>query len=258
MKKFLKILLMMMAISLMAVGCAKKDSYCDKDFLKAMAQGLDARWNIQEVEFETGSEEHYNQYTKYVDAELSKVKKYKDEKFKDSKLQELAIQYINQLKEQKKALEYLTTDYDKYDKLWGKAYDERSKLIVEINKKYKLDVSDKNKKTLQEMKVNSEKVISEEELQKTLEEMFGKAKLKKVSDDYGWCEYKMILNNATKTKFKDFSVNVKLLDKDDVVVETLYDSTQNWEPNSKVQFTFSTDKKFSKYKFEYSYDVDEQ
>ena len=102
MKKELKILMMILTISLMIVGCSKKDSYCDKDFLKAMAQGLDARWNIQDVQFETGSEEHYNQYTKYVDAELSKVKKYKDEKFKDSKLQELAIQYINQLKEQKR------------------------------------------------------------------------------------------------------------------------------------------------------------
>lgn len=257
MKKELKILMMILTISLMIVGCSKKDSYCDKDFLKAMAQGLDARWNIQDVQFETGSEEHYNQYTKYVDAELSKVKKYKDEKFKDSKLQELAIQYINQLKEQKRALKYLTTDYDKYGKIWEKAYNERSKLIVEINKKYKLDVSEKNKKMLQEMKVNSEKVISEEEMKKTLEDTFAKAKMKKVSDDYGWCEYKTIVNNKTKTKFKDFSVNVKLLNKNGVVVETLYDSTQNWEPNSKVQFTFSTDKKFNKYKFEYSYYIEE-
>ena len=81
--------------------------------------------------------------------------------------------------------------------------------------------------------------------------------MKKVSDDYGWCEYRTIVKNTTKTKFKDFSVNVKLFNKDGVVVETLSDSTQNWEPNSKVQFTFSTDKKFNKYKFEYSYYVEE-
>lgn len=257
MKKGLKILLMMMAISLIAVGCSKKDSYCDKDFLKAMAQGLDARWNIQDVEFVNGSEEHYNHYMKSVETELDKIENYKDKKFKDSKLQELAIKYINQLKEQKKALKYLTTDYNKYEKLWGQAYNERSKLIVEINKKYKLDVSKEHKKTLQEMKVNSEKVISEEEMKKTLEDTFTKAKMKKVSDDYGWCEYRTIVKNTTKTKFKDFSVNVKLFNKDGVVVETLSDSTQNWEPNSKVQFTFSTDKKFNKYKFEYSYYVEE-
>lgn len=111
-----------------------------------------------------------------MNQELDNLKKYTNKKFKDSKLQELAIKYINQLKAQKSALKYMTVNYDKYNDLWSKAYDERSKLIIEIDEKYHLDISDNNKKVFEEMKTNSKEVLEKEETENEISKMVKSAK----------------------------------------------------------------------------------
>lgn len=147
-------ILSIMAIVICGCGSTKQaeksteETYADKDFMKDLAAGLEARWSIEEPEYTEGDDTHKDYYTKLVDAEYDKVSPYLDKKFKDSTLQQKAINYINMIKQQKEALKYLQVNYDKYDKLWGEAYDERSKLIVDFIDNYGLTVSDKYKSTL--------------------------------------------------------------------------------------------------------------
>ena len=43
------------------------------------------------------------------------------------------------IKQQKEALKYLQVNYDKYEKLWYEAYDERTKLIVDFVDNYGIE-----------------------------------------------------------------------------------------------------------------------
>ena len=55
------------------------------------------------------------------------------------------------------------------------------------------------------------------------------------------------VENTTPYTFSSMSLTINLY-KDDVIVETLYDSTANWESGEKVRFEFMTSKTFDKYK----------
>lgn len=262
MKNKILMVILLTASLFVLTSCAKKKEdtqYCDDAFLKSMAQGLDERWNAKssdDLNLTPGSEDQQEHFSKLVNNELNNIQNYKDKKFKNSGLQELAIKYINQLKAQKSALKYMTVNYTKYADLWDKAYDERSKLIIEINKKYHLDISEKNKKSLEEMGTNAKEANEEDDIKDKINQMVKSAKLKLVSSEYDYKDYKIILENPTSVKFSSFQLDVKLKDKDDIIIETLTDYATDWEPKTKVQFTFNTDKKFKKYEIVSSYYTD--
>ena len=265
MKKLLVIMLSLcMAIGLTACGggTAEEKTY-DDDFLSDMVRGLQTRWDLSDEfdekykDTEPTNDEFKTARMEMVDAELEILDGYTEKKFEDSKLQELAIQYINQLKAQKEALDYLVVDYDKCLDEWTQAYDERSKLIVEINDAYTLNVDEKYKDTLQELTTNASLVKDKEKIKELVEKML-KTELEKKSDEYGWAEYTLTLENITDATFQYFEVDVKLLDDEGVTIETLMDSTSNWASGDKTRFTFTTDKDFDSYKLESNYYLEEE
>ena len=167
MKKSLLICTVILSVMAMVIcGCGStkqaekstEETYADEDFMKDLAAGLKARWSIEEPEYTEGDDTHKDYYTKLVDAEYDKVSPYLDKKFKDSTLQQKAINYINMIKQQKEALKYMQVNYDKYSELWGEAYDERSKLIVDFMENYGLTVSDKYKSFLDDFKTNAQEI----------------------------------------------------------------------------------------------------
>lgn len=255
MKKKLLLSLAMFCIVILGTGCSTaKDSYCDKEFLSTMSEGLNDRWkDTSGDKVDLGTDEHKEAFSKLVSNELNNIKDYKDKKFEDSKLQELAIKYINILQDQKDALKYITVDYNKYTDLWTKAYDERSKLIVEIDKKYHLDIDKENEDILEEMKTNSKEVKNKENIENSVSDMIKNAELKLASSEYGYKDYEVILENKTSVKFSSFELDVKLKDGDGIIVDTLIDFESNWEPGTKVKFTFNTDQDFKSYEFATSY-----
>lgn len=255
MRKKVLLLLAMFCIVIFGAGCSTaKDNYCDKEFLSAMSKGLNDRWkDTSGDDVDPGTNEHKEAFSKIVSNELNNIKGYKDKKFEDSELQELAIKYINVLQDQKDALKYITVDYNKYTDLWSKAYDERSKLIVEINKKYNLDIDKENEDVLEEMETNSKEVKDKENIENSVSDMIKNAELKLVSSGYGYKDYEVILENKTSVKFSSFELDVKLKDSDGIIVDTLVDFEDNWEPGTKVKFTFNTDQDFKSYEFVTSY-----
>lgn len=84
--------------------------YADEDFIADMGKGLEARWTLNDAdeekegydEIQEQSDEWKKMMVSYIDAELDIIGKYTDEKFEDSNLQELAIKYVNLLKNIKK------------------------------------------------------------------------------------------------------------------------------------------------------------
>ena len=168
MKKSLLICTVILSVMAMVIcGCGStkqaekstEETYADKDFMKDLAAGLEARWSVEEPEqYTEGDDVSKEYYTEMVNAEYEKVTPYLDKKFKDSTLQQKAINYINMIKQQKEALKYMQVKFDKYEKLWYEAYDERTKLIVDFVDNYGLTVSDKYKSTLDDFKTNAQEV----------------------------------------------------------------------------------------------------
>ena len=263
MKKMVTIL---MIINIMLViglcGCSSNEKkaegtteiqYADDDFIKALRKGLEARWSIEEPEeYDYGSEEHKKYYTSIVDAEIEAIESFSNKKFKDSKLQEKALKYINMIKQQKEALDYLGVDSEKYEKLWGEAYDERTKLIVEFYQNYGLIVSDKYEDTIKQMTTNAQIVEKNEETEKQVQDIMANIKFEKnkeKSDGYS-SYYAAIVENTTDVTFEYFGIDINLFDKEDVILESTQDSVENWKPGTKARFEFFTSEKFNKYAVE--------
>ena len=52
--------------------------------------------------------------------------------------------------------------------------------------------------------------------------------------------------NTTSKDFAHISFNINLLDKDEIIVESTYDSIENLAKGAKARIEFSTDKDFEK------------
>lgn len=247
-------ILSIMAIVICGCGSTKQaeksteEAYADKDFMKDLAAGLEARWSVEEPEqYTEGDDASKEYYTEMVNAEYEKVTPYLDKKFKDSTLQQKAINYINMIKQQKEALKYLQVNYDKYDKLWGEAYDERSKLIVDFIDNYGLTVSDKYKSTLDDFKTNAQEVADKEIKDSEVNAILSNMNFKKdKNSSYDWKNYNAIVKNTSSIDFDSFVADVNLLDKDGVIVESTTVYVNSWKQGAKTKFTFSTDKNFDK------------
>ena len=85
--------------TILLVGCTSnsENKNYDSEFLTSLSKGLDKKWKDNDKY----PEESAKNYKLWVNDELDEVKDYGDKKFKNDKLKELAIRYINVLKEGK-------------------------------------------------------------------------------------------------------------------------------------------------------------
>lgn len=227
-------------------------AYQDEAFMQSLKQGLQAHWDITDDENnQLEDSDYYTEkqkelYGSFVDAELNEVQPYANSLFKDTKLQEKAIAYINALNDQKDALEYVTVDTEKFDKLWGEAYDNRSKLLVDFVNDYGLTVDEKYQNDLDELMTNAKEVTADENQKKLVDDFADSIKFEKVKDESGFKTYQATAENTTGLDFEYLNLNINLLDKDDVIIESTTAYVSNYAPNAKARFEFSTEKDFEK------------
>lgn len=233
-----------------AVYASQKPQYADDAFLKSMSKGLESRWDAVGILEETDEKQTETEYNKElragIDAELAQISKYKAEEFKSSKLQELAVSYINALNQQKNNInghqDYESSAYKKFNE----AYDKRSLILVQLVKKYGLTVSDKYKDTLKDLEANGKDVTNLNKQQEQVDQIGKELVFNQVSDDYGYKTYECVLTNTSDIDFEYYQVEVTLLDADGINIDTTYANVQNWKQGAKARFDFSTDEDFAK------------
>lgn len=233
-----------------AVYAHQKPHYADDAFLKSMSKGLEDRWSVVGVldkDDAKQTEAEYNkELRKGIEAELKQISKYKTEEFKSSKLQELAVSYINALNQQKDNINgHQNYDSSAYQK-FGEAYDKRSLILVQLVKKYGLTVSDKYKETLKDLEANGKDVTNLNEQQKQVNQIGKELTFNQVSDEYGYKTYECVLTNTSDIDFEYYQVEVTMLDTDGVNIDTTYANVQNWKQGAKARFDFSTNENFDK------------
>lgn len=240
-------------------GCASEEpaaeepTYADQSFISDMKNGLQARWKLnEEDEAEEGydeilvnSEEYQEMMNNYIQAELDYVEKYQNEKFEDSNLQEIAVKYVNLLKQHKDACQYMTVDYNKYLEEFQPVYNERSKIISQLVNDYGMTVDEEYQQTLNDFLTNSQLVIEQENEESAIQQMLDGIQFDEVDDNGGYKTYQAVVENTTGIDFNTLNITINLLNSDGVIVETAYDNVSAFAQGAKVQFEFMTDKEFT-------------
>lgn len=249
MKKLLKLTIAFLCVFM--VGCSTKDNRTmDEKFIDDLKIGLQERWKISDSADETayGSKEHLDTYTKSVDCELNKIKKYEEEKFENETLKNTYTAYMDTLNKQKDALTYLNANSDKYDQMWNEAYNERVKLIKTFVDDFGLKVDEKHQKTLDDMLIAAQLQIEKDNYQVKLDEFADSVVFDLEEGNDGYSEkYVAIVENITGKDLEYLHMNINLYDANDVILETAYSSVENFKNGEKARFEFYTEHDFDKY-----------
>lgn len=230
-KYFLFVLIPILLFGLTA--CQKKKP-TDQQFIIDMQRGLQNRWDMSDSDTDDNDTSEY--WEKLINAELNEISPYRKKKFKNKDLGEKAKKYISLLKESKASLKYFDDD-DRFNAKNSDIVYQRSAIIYQLHKDYKLNFDSKYKKTYQQFYNDGRTYLDAQKILKS-------AKFKLEKNDYGYKTYSAVIKNPSESTFKYFVININLDDKDGVTVDTQAPSTDNWEPGTKHRFEFGTNKKF--------------
>ena len=233
-----------------SASSSSEEQYADQQFITDLARALEARWAITDIQDD--AEDERTRRTKAVDAELDILSDYSSAKFEDSALQEKVVGYINALKAQKDSLDYYAVDSEKYNDDWEKAYDTRTQLLKSFVNDYGLEVSDKHANTLKDLITNATLVDEQNAQQAAVDALCAAMVFAPGGDEFGH-EYVAVVENTSGIAFDSFVININLLDADGVVIDSIGDSVNNWEPGQKAKFDFYSPDDFASVSVKPSY-----
>lgn len=259
MKKIISLLGILGTTVLLLSACGnnadkKETNYQDKQFISSLEKGLEGHWKIanKAVSDNDNSKEVFENGIK---KEVTEISKYKSAQFKDSKLQELAISYINILNDQNKELDHFNSD--SFYKDWTDIYGKRTEILVNINALQPLKFSSKQyESNFNDLKNDGKAVQNEVKRKEEIKNFVSSITFKPSADNDPESDYKSystVVENTTSFNFSSFSLNAKLIDKDDVTVDTQYVSTEDFQKGQKAKLDFQTDKSFVKTKVVQNY-----
>ncbi len=133
------------AMSIIAEGFSKRSSLIDK--LKGQGKDTSESKNLQQI----------------IQAEIDNDKPLKARQFKDSKLQEQIIAYLNSLDDQLAVVKKYSSTSAEYTTAWSEAYDKRSTILKTFVDKYGLKVDSKYQDTLDDLVRNGNSVQEKNE-----------------------------------------------------------------------------------------------
>lgn len=249
-KKLFIITILTLCLTLFA--CTQKQSsketmksYSDKKFIAAVEKGLEKRWEYADST-DIASLDTKKGYTKAISLELDEVKDFDNADFKDSKLKELALNYINALKD---SLEVAKTHgTDSFFTNWESVYNKRNETLIKINKIKEIKVSDKFKDNLDDVLTKGKEVQNNNNNKEKVQNLLNAITFEKNNDSDGgdYYTYSTTVENNTELAIKDLNYTVKLVDDQGVVVDQQYLYANDWKTNEKRKFEFTTDKTFTK------------
>lgn len=225
-------------------------TYADGEFLEAFSTGLENRWEFIDSNVELGEKESL---TEAITIEKNILEDFKNRQFEDSKLQEKAISYINQLNE---GLDLLDTfGADSFYENWDSYYAKRTQTILDFTENYDLSFSEKHASTIAEMRAHGKEVQQVADNKEALEALFQNVVFEyeptEYDDDYK--NYVAIVENNAGFDISTFDATINIIDSDEVVVDNQYIFADNWKNSQKFRFEFMTDKEVAKQEIKINY-----
>lgn len=228
-----------MALSISACGESAKDEpdYADETAMSVIARGFEKRSDkIDEILAKDEDTSTTKNRKIIVQTELDNDRQLKDERFKNSRMQEDVISYINELEDTMTLLKSGSpTDVDFIDK-WNAIYDERSKLLKKFVDDYGLTVDDKYRDSLEELTANGTAATKKDAVNEAITGLVEGTAFEKHDDGYGSFTYSAAIRNDTDYDFNDVSIILALYDAQGVKVEETYAHTSSWPKGESVRF----------------------
>lgn len=220
------------------VNCGQDERPADERFPDRLAEGLQKRWQL-EKDLKVDRKYVYTKedWTAMFDAEYEKLASFKEDKFKDETLRELANRYIRHLEESYESLEQFGTDQwtDEYN---SRVYQQQTVTLVELNKLFPITVAEEYEKNLTKMLNNGEII-------QMVTTIIDQIYFLDIRDTGYGTTYETTIRNSTSLTFEWFTLEVELLDDSGNVLDTKLLELTSWEPEEKVRLNFTTKEPFS-------------
>lgn len=225
--------------------------YIDSEAISTIAKGFEKRSDfLESKEYDSTSNKSLK---KAVNIEIENDEALKDGKYKDSKLQETVISYLNTLDDSIEVLDNCSqNDADYYTK-WDEVYKERSVLLKTLVRDYDLTVGDKYEDILDNIVATGNGVEKENKAKDELQAMLDAATFDKSDDGYGWYTYTATVENTSQNTYKNLSVVLAMYDSEGVRGEDGYASANTWAPGEKIKLETSSDVDAAQIKTEIEY-----
>ena len=162
-------------MSIIAEGFSKRSSLIDK--LKGQGKDTSESKNLQQI----------------VQAEIDNDKPLKARQFKDSKLQEQIIAYLNSLDDQLAVVKKYSNTSAEYTNVWNEVYDKRSTILKTFVDKYGLKVDSKYQDTLDDLVRNGNSVQEKNETDQVINNLVSSAQFDRTEAEYARTPARSIL-----------------------------------------------------------------
>ena len=225
-----------------STGCqsgpqSEEPSYADEAFLVDLGKGLDRRWDLSDQleENNPGGAVTAEQLEELVQAELDSIEKYAGEKFEDTKLQELAISYINALKDTQNASDAYAsqTDISSYQK-WQTVYNNRAMILKDILDNYDVQTSEKHDATRSQLLSSGTIAQEAADVEAALQVIADSIQFTFSDDGWGNITGSATATNNSGISFVTAQFDVQLYDENGVRLETTYANVDNWNDGETV------------------------
>lgn len=220
---------------------AAKSKYVDDKAMNVIAAGFERRFDVIESNANDDDPHSTENIQEAIEAEIKNDKELKNARFKDSKMQQDVITYLNLLDDQLKVTEdYSQSSADYYEE-WNKVYDKRSAQLKKLVDNYGLEVGEKYKDDFNDLIKNGKSVAEKTRNEDTINSLIQGAYFEKTDDGYGLYTYTAVVENTSSISFSNVGLTLALYDVDDVKAEETYADTSSWAPGEKVKFEAMSD-----------------
>lgn len=218
-----------------------KPKYVDGKAMNVIATGFEKRSDIIESNANDDDPHSTENIQEAIEAEIKNDEELKNARFKDSKMQQDVITYLNLLDDQLKVTEdYSQSSADYYEE-WNKVYDKRSAQLKKLVDNYGLEVGEKYKDDFNDLIKNGKSVAEKTRYEDAINSLIQGANFEKSDDGYGLYTYTAVVENTSGISFSNVSLTLALYDADDIKAEEIYADTSSWAPGEKVKFEAMSD-----------------
>lgn len=228
--------------ALLLSGCSQSEKkndepdYADDRAMAVIAQGYQKRSDYIESLGEDADLSSNKVRKEIIKTEIDNDKELKKAPFKDAKMQEDVIAYLNLLDNQLDVTKKYAESDPKYYEEWEKAYDARSAQLKKLVDRYDLTVDDEYQDEFDELIKNGRTVEEKTHNDEVINGLLSSANFEKSDDGYGLYTYTAIVEKTSDISFENVYLNVALYDADGVRAEECYADTSAWAPGEKVKF----------------------
>lgn len=218
-----------------------KPKYADDKAMNVIAAGFEKRADVIESNANDDDPHSTENIQEAIKAEIKNDKELKNAKFKDSKMQQDVITYLNLLDDQLKVTEDYSQSSSDYYEEWNKVYDKRSAQLKKLVDDYGLEVGEKYKDDFDDLIKNGRSVAEKTRNEDAINSLTQGANFEKSDDGYGLYTYTAVVENTSGISFSNVSLTLALYDADDIKAEETYANTSSWAPGEKVKFEAMSD-----------------